>query len=319
VSFDELTGGRYVTLARSELSRLLFERISNSTEVIFGDEIVGFQEQENGVIARFRHEGDRRFDLMIGADGLHSRVRRLAFGAQDQFEKQLGYAVAAFEIAGYDRRDDDVYVIHGQPGRMLGRVSLRDDRTLFLFVFAIEQASLPATRDLQRSMLRARYGNAGWEFPRILEALAGSNDLYFDRVSQITMPGWSRGRIALVGDAAFCVSLLAGQGAALAMISAYVLAGELSRADGSYQDAFARYEGRLRGYIDRKQQAAARFASAFAPRTRLGLAFRKLVVRAFAVPGLARIAFGRDIADQIQLPDYRWPSTEDRGALSQYR
>ena len=208
---------------------------------------------------------------MIGADGLHSEVRRLAFGPQHQFEKPLGYAVAAFEVCGYRLRDPGVYVIYGQPGLMLGRFTLHDDRTLFLFVFTADTGSLPATLDLQKAMLREKYAEGKWECPHILDDLDRAQELYFDRVSQIRMESWSRGRVALVGDAAFCVSLLAGQGSALAMTSAYALAGELTNAGGRYEEAFGNYEALLRDYINTKQSAADRFAGAFAPRTHWGL------------------------------------------------
>lgn len=306
--FGELTGGRYVTLARSDLSRLLFEKIKCTTEVLFGDEIIDLEQQAEAVQVRFNRAGERRFDLVIGADGLHSGIRKLAFGPQHQFEKQLGYAVAAFEVRGYRPRDPDVYLMHGHPGWMLGRFTLHDDRTLFLFVFADRDASAPATLEMQKALLRERYRNGKWECQRILDELDRTNEIYFDRVSQIRMPNWSQGRVALAGDAAFCVSLLAGQGSALAMISAYVLAGELAAAGGRHQEAFRRYEARLRSYIDAKQRGAERFAGAFAPKTRWGLGFRNLVVRAFAIPGLARIAIGGDITDRLQLPDYRWPA-----------
>jgi 2-polyprenyl-6-methoxyphenol hydroxylase-like FAD-dependent oxidoreductase len=124
------------------------------------------------------------------------------------------------------------------------------------------------------------------------------------------MESWSHDRVALVGDAAFCVSLLAGQGSALAMISAYVLAGELAGAGGRHEEAFANYEARLRSYVGGKQQGAQRFASAFAPRTAGGLWFRNQVIRAFAIPGLARLAVGRDIVDALRLPEYDWPLKE---------
>ena len=123
------------------------------------------------------------------------------------------------------------------------------------------------------------------------------------------MPEWSRGRIALVGDAAFCVSLLAGQGSALAMISAYMLAGELAAAQGRYEQAFGRYEALLWSYIATKQRGAVRFAGAFAPKTQIGILVRNLVVRASAIPGLAKLAFGGDIADKLQLPNYEWPTS----------
>ncbi|MGA9486903.1 MAG: FAD-binding domain [Methylocella sp.] len=304
--FGELTGGRYVTLGRSDLSRLLFEKVKGTTEVIFDNEIVGLQERADCVRVQLKHAGERRFDLVIGADGLHSDVRRLAFGPQHQFEKQLGYVVAAFEVRGYRPRDEDVYVMYGRPGWMLGRFTLHDDRTLFLFVFATDNVSLPATLDLQKAMLRERYGDGKWECPRILDEVDQTHELYFDRVSQIRMESWSRGRVALAGDAAFCVSLLAGQGSALAMISAYVLAGELATAGGRYEEAFGKYEAFLRAYINTKQQGAERFAAIFAPKTQWGLCLRNQVIKAFAIPGLARLAVGRDIIDTLRLPDYRW-------------
>ncbi len=306
--FYELTGGRFVTLRRSDLSRLLFEKARGFCETMFDEEIVALEEQADGVRVRLKNAGERRFDLVIGADGLHSAVRRLAFAPQSQFERHLGYAVAAFEVAGYRPRDEDVYVMHGKPGRMVGRFTLHDDRTLFLFVFAAEDASLPATLLQQKAMLRERYGRCAWECPQILERLDSVEELYFDRVSQIRMPSWSRGRVALVGDAAFCVSLLAGQGSSLAMISAYVLAGELIASHGQHRQAFDRYEQRLRGFVETKQRGAERFAGAFAPKTNIGLLVRNLVIKAFAIPGFARLAVGRDIADTLVLPDFHWPA-----------
>ena len=156
-------------------------------------------------------------------------------------------------------------------------------------------------------MLRERYRDGKWECPRILDELDRTHELYFDRVSQIRMKSWSRGRVALVGDAAFCVSLVAGQGSALAMISAYVLAGELANAGGRHEEAFGKYETFLRAYIETKQRGAERFASIFAPRTQWGFWLRNQVIKAFAIPGLARLAVGREIIDTLRLPNYRWP------------
>ncbi|MBR0754296.1 FAD-binding domain [Bradyrhizobium jicamae] len=304
--FAELTGGRYVTLPRSELSRLLFEKSKACAEWIFDDEIIGLREDADGVLVRLKHAGERRFDLVIGADGLHSSVRQLAFGPSAQFEKHLGYMVAAFEVSGYRPREEDVYLMFGQPGRMVGRFTLHDDRTLFLFVFVAPDAGMPATLAQQKALLQKVYGHDGWECPKILAELARADTIYLDSVSQIRMQNWTQGRVALIGDAAFCVSLLAGQGSALAMISAYVMAGELALASGRYQEAFARYETLLRDYIGTKQVAAERFAGAFAPKTRAGLFFRNQVIRAFAFPGLAKLFIGRDIADKVDLPNYSW-------------
>lgn len=304
--FDELTSGRYVTLARSDLSRLLYGTVCDGIETIFDDEIVALEQQPDRVDVRLRRIGKRRFDLVVGADGLHSQMRRLAFGPTETFERHLGYSVAAFEARGYRRRDENVYLMHNRPGRMIGRFALRDDRTLFLFVFQGHADQLAA----QKAKLHDLYRDAGWECPDILHELDCADELYCDRVSQIRMDGWSRGRVALIGDAAFCVSLTAGQGSALAMISAYVLAGELARANGRYDEAFGSYEARLRDFIGAKQRGAARFAAALAPRTPGGLWFRNQIVRMFALPGAARLVIGRDLADRLSLPDYRW---EERG------
>jgi len=307
-AFRELAGDRFVTLGRADLSRLLYEKIKDSAEIIFDDEIVRLRDRAGCVEVDFRHSGSRRFDLVIGADGLHSNVRKLAFGPEERFETRLGYAVAAFQTRGYRPRDENVYVVHSKPGRMLGRFALHDDRTLFLFVLRTEADALHPMPDLmaQKTLLRKRYGGGGWETDRILDALQQTQDLYFDRVSQIKMDRWSQGRIALVGDAAFCVSLMAGQGSALAITAAYALCGELARANGRYEDAFLKYENLLRDFIAGKQRGAAVFASAFAPRTALGLFLRNQAIKAFTIPGLARVLLGRDVADTLQLPDYGW-------------
>jgi 2-polyprenyl-6-methoxyphenol hydroxylase-like FAD-dependent oxidoreductase len=149
------------------------------------------------------------------------------------------------------------------------------------------------------------FAGVGWECPQILAAMAGADDLYFDPVSQVRLTRWTQGRTALIGDAAACVSLLAGQGSILAMVEAYVLAGELHSCGGDYAAAFARYEQRLMPLLRRKQKSAEQFASSFAPKTAFGIAFRSLVVRLMEpFPFVMEYFIGRDLRDQDQLPDY---------------
>ncbi|MGE0627834.1 MAG: FAD-binding domain [Hyphomicrobiaceae bacterium] len=307
--FRELTGGRYLSLRRSDLGALLFEKARPGTDVIFGDEITALEQEADGVRVRFSKAPARRFDLVIGADGLHSRVRELVFGPQHRFEYPLGYVVAAFDTVGYRPRDENVYIMHNTPGRMLARFTMRDDQALFLLVVAAGPAGLPAAHDVaaQKAFLREQFATAGWEAWHILDELARTDDLYFDRVSQIRMDRWSDRRVALVGDAAFCVSLLAGQGSALAMTAAYVLAGELAKAGRDHAKAFRSYEQILRGYIETKQKGAEQFGGAFAPKTGWGLFVRDLVIRATAIPGVAKLTFGRDLIDKLKLPAYSWP------------
>ncbi|HUB64538.1 MAG TPA: FAD-binding domain [Methylocella sp.] len=304
--FHTLTGGRYVSLPRSLLAKLIFERIEGRCEAIFGDSIASLVQSGDGVDVTFERSAGRRFDLVIGADGLHSAVRGLVFGSETQFQKYLGYMFAAFEAEAYWPRDEDVYVAYGAPGKQAGRFVMRDGRTLFLLVFAEDQP-LPLEADnkaMQKKILHEAFDGAGWECEKILAALDVSDEIYIDQVCQIRMPYWSRGRVALVGDAAFAPSLLAGQGSALAMIGAYVLAGELARNGTQPETAFERYEHRLRGFMTAKQNAAKGFALSFAPKTRLGLFFRNQVMKAFVISGLARAVIGPGLLDRIDVPDY---------------
>jgi 2-polyprenyl-6-methoxyphenol hydroxylase-like FAD-dependent oxidoreductase len=302
--FERLTQGRFTTVPRSALARALYDALGGHVETIFGDDIVALADTGADVRVRFEHHSARTFDLVIGADGLHSRVRQLCFGEQSQFEKYLGLKVAAFTARGYRPRDDLVYVLHNDVGRQVGRFSMRDDATLFLFTFRDADPTLPTDAASQKALLRERFAGTGWEIAGILEALDGADDVYLDRVSQIEMATWSQGRVALVGDAAFCVSLLGGQGAALAMVGAYVLAGELAAANGVHARAFARYHERLGELLARKQRAALSLASFFAPGSGLAIFARNQVMKLMGIPGVAELAVGRDLRDVFPLPTY---------------
>ncbi len=304
--FRKAARGRYVTISRSDLAQNIYRKIEGKCETIFGDSITGINQRSDGVEVTFEHAPARHFDVVIGADGLHSIVRKLTFGDENQFEEFLGYSVAAFEVAGYTQRDEDIYINYSVPGKQVGRLSLRNDRTLFLFIFADEDGRLTDLSDAsaQKEALRTQFGSLGWECPQILSAMESCPELYFDRVSQIRMTTWSKGRVGLIGDAAFCPSLLAGQGSALAMIAAYVLAGELGATGSSPEQALERYEQRLHAFILGKQEAAKAFAGAFTPKTRWGLFLRNEVTKAFAIPFLAKFVMGRSLLDRIALPDY---------------
>lgn len=307
-AFARATQGRYVSLPRGELAASIFGKIEGQVETVFGDSIDRIEQTADSVRVAFKGGADRNFDLVVGADGLHSRVRELVFGAQSRFEKYLGYKAAAFDIEGYRPRDELVYVMYTQIGRQVARFAMRGDRTMFLFTFADELADRHLDTEGQKELLRERFGNCGWECPQVLKALDSEDNLYFDRVSQIQMDPreglWTRGRVTLVGDAAFCVSLLAGQGCALAMTAAYILAGELQRARGDYAAAFTRYQELFGPFILAKQKAALRFAGTFAPKSNLSLFLRNQIMNLMRIPWVADWAVGRDLADKIALPDY---------------
>ncbi len=305
-AFQNVMGDRYLSILRSDLSRLIFDSLGERTRTIFGDTIAEIQQDAAGVNVTFRVGAPERFDLVIGAGGLHSPVRGLVFGPPEWYEKYLGYYVASFSAENYPWRDPHAYVIYSVPGMQLSRYSLRDDRTVFLFAFAADSIQSVAPHDLaaQKDILNRTFRRSGWECRDILLALEGCRELYFDPVSQIRMSAWQQGRVALVGDACFCPSLLAGQGSALAMAAAYILAGELAKANGDYHAAFSAYESMLQPLMARKQRAAESFARSFVPRTELGIMVRNYVTPLMSFALVAKLFMGRLLSDPLALPTY---------------
>ncbi|HEV8435808.1 MAG TPA: FAD-binding domain [Thermoanaerobaculia bacterium] len=306
-AFARIAQNRYTSVPRGDLSQIIFRDVEPKIETLFGDTIEKLEQDANGVTVQLARGGERRFDIIIGADGLHSNVRRLIFGPDDRFEVYLGFKVAAFSVQGYRPREELVYLMYTEVGQQVNRFSMRDDRTMFLFTFADRDPAFPQNIDEQKALLRRRFGGSGWESGAILDALDQAPELYFDRVSQIRMPAeeWcAGGRVALVGDAASCVSLLAGEGSGLAIVAAYILAGELHRAGGDYQRAFVRYRDLFRPFVAEKQRAALRFARSFAPPSKLSIVMRNAFFRLMAIGWIADLLAGRGLRDDIVLPEY---------------
>jgi 2-polyprenyl-6-methoxyphenol hydroxylase-like FAD-dependent oxidoreductase len=162
-AFAEATGGRYLSLPRGDLAAAISERIKGIVETIFHESIAGVTQNGHGVRVTFERGPDRDFDLVVGADGLHSPLRALVFGREHRFERYLGYKVAAFEVDGYRPRDELVYVMYTQVGQQVARFSMNGDRTMFLLTMADEDASVPFDAQAQRAVLRQRFEGSGWE------------------------------------------------------------------------------------------------------------------------------------------------------------
>ena len=294
---------RYVSIARSDLAGVIYQSLDGAAELMVDNTVKQLVDDGDRVRVTFEKGQGRDFDLVVGADGLHSRVRELAFGPDQSFERYLGMVVAAFEVKGYRPRDELVAMMYADVGFQVVRLSLQEDRTLFLVSMRHPGPVPIGDRSAQQALLQSRLAQAGWETPAILALMPQAETFYFDSVSQVRMPAWSRGRVALVGDAAACPSFLAGQGSALAMVESYTLAAELARC-GDHREAFFRYQQRLAPLLHDKQNAAAGLGTAFAPKSRLQLLVRNTVMRLMGLPKVADLAMGRSFHDAVELPTF---------------
>jgi 2-polyprenyl-6-methoxyphenol hydroxylase-like FAD-dependent oxidoreductase len=294
---------RYVSVARSDLADVIYGSLRGAAELILDDSIHALVDDGERVLVTLESGATREVDLVVGADGLHSRVRHLAFGPEQDFATRLGMVVAAFEARGYRPRDELIAMMYAGVGFQVLRISLREDVTLFLVTMRHAGAPPADDRDAQEALLRAGLADAGWETPAIMDVMTRSASFYFDSVSQIRMPSWSRGRVALVGDAAACPSFLAGQGSALAMVEAYTLAAELAQGVDHVR-AFARYEHRLAPLLRSKQDAAVGLAVAFAPASRRQLLLRNAVMTLMGLPKVADLVMGKSFHDAVELPAF---------------
>ncbi|MGW2839936.1 FAD-dependent monooxygenase [Streptomyces sp. NPDC001493] len=304
----EFTGGELEVL-RGDLARVLYEHGLPDTEYLFGDSITGLTETDSGVRVDFRHGATREFGLVIGADGLHSHVRRLAFGPEEKYVRHLGHYAATWQLPNVlGLRGGEGSIGHSTPGRYAGVGA--DGRNPGLarafFVFASPELSYDRhDPEQQKRLIADAYSGLGWEVPRLLASLREAPELYFDSISRADVDTWSSGRICLVGDAA-CGATIGGMGTGAAVVAAYVLAGELARSRGDHRAAFTRYENRLRTYAKGCQSGGDRTGKFFAPRTAAGIRFRDAVLsRPLFLNGMLRL--GEKVSSTVDLPDYGRP------------
>ncbi|MCP3732817.1 FAD-dependent monooxygenase [Sphingomonas sp. MG17] len=292
-------GGGAAEIRRGELAQLLYENTLDRVEYIFGNAISGIEQDETGVDITFEHGPPRRFDLVIGADGFHSGVRRIVFGPSNQFVrfKEHYFAVAK---AGTPLAEARRSTIYNEPGKSVMVQSAGNAAPMTYFAFHQKEPLEYHYRDIehQRQILRNALKGVGWETSMLLEQADVDPHFYLDAQAQIVMPGWSKGRVVLAGDAAHCASPFSGAGGLLALVGTYRLAGELVAAAGDHRQAFTKYEIGQRPLVLEKQGHL--FTGMFVPRTWLGIKVRNGLVRS----GLLRRAFGLNPKKIDSLPDY---------------
>jgi len=306
-AMERMVGSEDLEIKRGDLAELLFDATKNDVNYVFGETIKTLQHDEGGVDVTFAKGPPRRFDLVIGADGLHSSVRRCVFGAEEEFLKFKQHYFAFLNVdlpmgehgwvTFYNEPGKSAAIFRAEPG--LGQIN---------FMFRSETPLSYDYRDVdkQRDLLRQAFTGLGWHVPALLEKTDSAPNFYFDALAQVQMPSWSSGRVVLVGDAAYCASPASGAGALLALTGAYRLAGELAT-HGISSAALSGYEAAQRPLVAQKQKQL--FTGLSTPRTRLGIITRNWLLSPPLNALISRMQ-GKDTPADIH--EYRFPTAVSR-------
>jgi 2-polyprenyl-6-methoxyphenol hydroxylase-like FAD-dependent oxidoreductase len=298
-----------IEILRGDLGQV-YDATRGRAEYLFDDTITAIRQDDDGVLVTFEKAAPRRFGYVFGADGLHSAVRGIAFGPESEFLRPLDCYTAWFtspsDVDGMDL--DGWYMMHNAPGGLV--VSERPGRVPGENKAGLSFRSRPISYDRrntaqQKRILAERFAGVGWRAPRLLAAMHDVTDFFFDSMAQVKLDSWSRGRVALIGDAACCPSPLTGLGTSFALVGAYVLAGELAAARGDYRRAFARYEEIMRPYVAKGQQLPPGGIGGYAPNSAFAIRSRTATMRMMTRwPMRALIAKQFTKAESVDLPDY---------------
>ncbi len=298
----DFSGGD-IEILRGDLAALLYEETSGRSEYIFGDSITSLTQTAGGVHVTFQRAAPRTFDLVVGADGIHSNVRRLAFGPESRYVRFLGHYYALAEIDA-----EAGGVMYNEPGRM---AALGGPKAPAFFVFASERLDYDRDDiDRQKRILVEAYQGAGWRVPELIAKVPEARDFYLDSISRVELGHYSEGRVVLLGDAAYG-NTLGGFGTGLAVVGAYVLAGELAAAGGDHRVAFRKYEEAFRGYAKVARQGSA--GPFLAPSTSRRIRMRNLLFkRRLLFRAMMRMTDW--FATDIELKDYPSPAESPTAA-----
>jgi 2-polyprenyl-6-methoxyphenol hydroxylase-like FAD-dependent oxidoreductase len=291
---------RYMTLDRRDVVETLYHAVQSDVEVHFATSLTTICQSAQGLeVTATGSQLDGTFDLVVGADGIHSNVRQLIFGTESQFADYLGYYVAAFYTPPIKDSRETGCVVHVEPGVQFGIYPLSDSRWLVIPIYkSANEGYIPP--DQRLSVLRSHLRHVGWITQQVLDRLSPDTPLFMDTVTQIKMPQWSSSRVVMLGDAAYCPTLISGQGAALAMAGAYFLTEELNQTS-DVQAALTRYEKHLRPYVEKVQTKARRFAPSFVPDSQLRIAMFNWAIRLIDFPPITHL-FGKQLSLESIIP-----------------
>ncbi|MDW6056964.1 FAD-dependent monooxygenase [Streptomyces sp. FXJ1.4098] len=272
--------GQDLEVRRGDLAARLYAIVRDDVEFLFNDSIDTLDQSEQGVDVTFRSGQRRTFDLVVGADGMHSHTRESLFGPEEQFHRYLGYCFAIFTMPNTFGLSHEL-MMWNTPGKAAALYAVGDNDELHAFLnFHQPEPPFDALRnpDAQRDLVATVFADAGWEVPGMVNAMRDADDLFFDTAGQIRMPHWSSGRVVLVGDAAYAPSFLTGQGSSLALVGAYMLANALAT-NRDHTAAFAAYERDVREFVAMNQALVDNGAAALFPTTVRALEQRNTMLR----------------------------------------
>ncbi|MDH6197682.1 2-polyprenyl-6-methoxyphenol hydroxylase-like FAD-dependent oxidoreductase [Mycobacterium frederiksbergense] len=289
---EKVIGGPYLALMHARLEEALADAVGNRVEVRHENRIAAVEQRPDGIDVVFADGTQEGFDLLVGADGVHSATRELVFGPEEQFARHLGYAMACYPVP--DTHNLGPRRIHySEPGRQIVLYPTDTPGELIaLFLHHTAERDIPR-RSERRATLHDAFDGMGWITPDLLAA-APEDDLFMDNLTQIRIPTWHRGRVALIGDACAAMTLTSAQGASMAMAGGYLLAEALNQ-HADHTTAFRAYDARLRPAVRLRQDRARAFARTLVPRTRTGLVIQgalSCIVMREAFAGLLRRGYG---------------------------
>jgi 2-polyprenyl-6-methoxyphenol hydroxylase-like FAD-dependent oxidoreductase len=296
----KLVNYRHFNFLRSGLEQVLYDALPKSVSVRFATQVQSIQESEHEAHIEFTDGSEESVDLVVVAEGLRSHLRRHVFGKDTAFEKYLGYYVASFTVPN-TTQENGFFNVYTLPEKQIWVYDIGEGNMSVTYVFKSTTEFGRLAHDKVVELLNETFSDFGEIGETTLSLLAGATDFYFDSVSQIELPEWSKGRVAFLGDSCQCVSLISGQGSSLAMAGAYILSQELAESNGDFKQAFRRYQAKMQPEIQRKQAIARRFAKSFIPSSKLGIYSRNAFVNLMFIPLVAKYLVRKLMSDRLKI------------------